>query len=263
MSFSIVTAFYDINRSKWNTVFSRPNSEYFQYFEYYFNIPNDLIVFLDKRYEDEYNIILKKYNKNNISCILIDEEWLSNNIWCWKLLEKEEKIMKDPNYISIVKHRYHHPEHSEPLYTMINHAKIDFVNYAINNNLIKNDIIAWSDFGLFRHGIPPKNEFDINKLNPYRINFMHDNEILSIDNDIKYTLIQAQSTFIGGFWIGHKQLLIEYQKLYHEILLEFQSMNIADDDQHIILRIYFKKPELMELHFFTGNPMPFSYFQKD
>jgi len=42
--------------------------------------------------------------------------------------------------------------------------------------------------------------------------------------------------------------MAEYQALYHETLEYFQDNNIADDDQHLALRCYFKNPNLFKLH---------------
>jgi hypothetical protein len=38
--------------------------------------------------------------------------------------------------------------------------------------------------------------------------------------------------------------------LYHEILNYFQNtLNIVDDDQHLVLQCYFKNPSLFTMHY--------------
>lgn len=39
-----------------------------------------------------------------------------------------------------------HPENMKPLYNIITHSKIDFVNYG----LVKTKYMAWCDFGYYK-----------------------------------------------------------------------------------------------------------------
>jgi hypothetical protein len=80
--------------------------------------------------------------------------------------------MESDYYRSLVNERIisGNPENIYADYNAINHSKIDFICYAINNNLINRDaFICWSDFGYFNsilHNNPseyPINHIDITK----------------------------------------------------------------------------------------------------
>ncbi len=60
-----VSAFYDINRSKWNTIYTRPLESYMDGFIFLANnITYDLIVFIEEKHLKQLTnkIIKKKYN---------------------------------------------------------------------------------------------------------------------------------------------------------------------------------------------------------
>jgi GR25 family glycosyltransferase involved in LPS biosynthesis len=98
----------------------------------------------------------------------------------------------------------------------------------------------------------PTRLLDTNNFDLSRINYSLINPISENDFDINYTLIQAPEV-IGGFWfLGSKNVLLSYQQLYMETFLEFQNNNIADDDQHLVLQCYKKKPELFN---FFNKPL--------
>ena len=70
---TIVTAFFPINRDNWSE-FSRSNQKYYDWFEFWANIQNDLIVYTDqesKKYVED--IRIKKYGRKNTKIIVIDD----------------------------------------------------------------------------------------------------------------------------------------------------------------------------------------------
>jgi hypothetical protein len=255
MTFTIVTAFFDIGRGDWNDEFNRSTDLYFMGFQEYLNLSYNIVLYLDSRYYDKYIKLINLYPNRikDIKLILIDEVWLFNNIWCWKLLDKETYIMQDPTFKLYLKNRSNFPEHKYPKYTLINHAKIDFIMNAIENNLINTDLIAWSDFGNFLYHKPYQSRpFDINKINKNKINVCIMNELDENDKNIFYTLAHAPEKMTGTFWIGPIIKMAEYQQIYHNILTIFQNNMIADDDQHIMIHCYLSQPELFQLHNFKN-----------
>ena len=252
MSFTIVTAFFDIGRENW-TISPRSINDYFINFEGYFHQPYKQILFLDDKYIDKLNELRAKYkNDTHLTVIPINEVWLKNNIWCWNLLERETQIMNSEYFKNLIKHRNTVPETVFPKYTLINHAKIDFICYSIKNNLINDELIAWSDFGCCK--IPENlfRVFDFNKIDKNKINICLYNDLDIKDTDIIYTILNAPVKVTGGFYIGNKSLFNDYQQLYHKILLYFQHNDLADDDQHIMLRCYYEYPSLFKLHNMHG-----------
>jgi hypothetical protein len=260
-----VTLFYDIGRDNWNNIFKRSFEDYYGAFEPYINLFNKdtcngdkLIVFIDKNYCD---ILKDRIKGSNIFLISIDNNFMSN-LYCWKKINKEREIMNDENFKKLVAWRISCPEHSFPEYTLINHSKIDLICWLIDN-FSEFNYYAWVDFGFFKNkDLIPSNLIDINKLELNTINYTLINPIDEYDNDIFYTLKYAPEKIGGFFFFGRTDKLLEYQKLYHEVFDWFQSLNIADDDQHLVLQSYFKNHKLFTLHCLYGWHKAFIHFQK-
>ena len=243
-----ITSFIDINRATWSQ-FTRSFEDYYRSFEPFFKLfdsriceSDNLIVFIDNRH---YSFLHKKMIQlpyiTNITLISISV----NDLPKWNYIEREFEIMNDINFISKLGNRAHFPEHNYPEYTLINHSKIDLICLAMEKYEKKNKYFAWVDFGYFskEENIPIR-LLDINKLDKDKINYSLINPIEKQDFDINYTLLNAPEV-VGGFWFfGSKEAMISYQKLYMDVFLEFQDNCIADDDQHLVLQCYYKKPDL-------------------
>jgi hypothetical protein len=262
-----VSLYYDINRNNWTT-FRRSFDDYLRHFEPFINLfdkdkcgDDIMVIFIDKKCEQ--NLKDKLTENTRIQLIGIDETFM-NELPMWKTIEREREIMNDSSFKIILGKRHIFPEHNYPEYTLINHCKIDLICYLINLNIIEQSYYAWVDFGFFKvQEHIPKNLININNFNLETINYTCINEIDTKDQDVIYTLQNAPEKIGGFFFFGRKDKLLEYQKLYHETLDWFQNeLNIADDDQHLALQCYFKRPELFTLHLHYGWHRVFRFFEK-
>lgn len=259
MSLCIVTAFLDIGRQNWST-FQRSIVQYFNNFLPYTRFSNEIIVFIDDTHVD----ILRKLcsKSNNIKIIPINRQWMKDNIHGYKYLDKEDEIMKSTKFQELIRHRIHHPECSKPEYNIMQHCKIDFVCYVINNNMSQSKYYAWSDFGYFQ--IPnriPERPLDLNKFDLNRVNFQAINNLTSQDADIMYTLTKAPERIGGFFYLGNIPALLKYQELYHKICQDFYNIGIVDDDQHIMIQSVFREPDLFKVWNLGGWHLVYNYFQ--
>jgi beta-1,4-mannosyl-glycoprotein beta-1,4-N-acetylglucosaminyltransferase len=257
---TIVTAFYDIGRDNWNN-YNRSVDYYFESFYNYFKLDYQMVIFIDERYMK--NFIIK--NKNKIF-IPINQAFLENNIHAWKNLNKDHLIINSDEYKKLINHR-NSPETIYSEYNCINHAKIDFLNFALP--FIKTDFICWSDFGyhssILQNDLKnfPTDILDISKFNIQKINMFVCKEIPNYYDPVD-TLVNAPDIFTGSFYGLPVSLLSEFQKLYHESVDELYSLGISDDDQHILLRCFYKKPELFEIYLSKDKwPEALVYFQKN
>lgn len=259
MSICLVSAFLDIGRSNWDH-FRRSNEQYFNNFFPYTKIQHDMIVFID----DKYINILKKICSSaaHITIIPINRKWMEENIHAYQQLNRETEIMQSDKFKYLIKHRLNHPECSVPEYNIMQHAKIDFLAHVINNKLTEHKYLAWTDFGYFQNPnrIPSKS-LDLSKFDLEKINFQAMNDISLQDKDIIWTLINAPEKIGGFFYLGHSDILLEYQKLYHSIYKEFHDNNIVDDDQHIMIQCVFRKSELFKIWNLRAWHMIYLYFQ--
>ena len=101
------------------------------------------------------------------------------------------------------------------------------------------------------------------KICPDNLTFFLRNKLEKNDEDVIHTLVNAPEKFTGSFFAGPTNLMLKLQLLYHESLNELYINNISDDDQHIYLRCYLKKPEIFKLYLNSEKwPCGLNYFQK-
>lgn len=283
-----ITAFYDIGRDKWQKS-SRTINNYIFSFLQFIQTKKNIIAFIDDRYiyhpylENYLNNIYKntdeqksdeqKSYKQKPKFIPINKEWLLKNSESWKKNHISEKIMKSSEYQSLLYSRIKegHPENISSDYNTINHAKVDFIKYAIDNEYVKDtDFVCWIDFGYYGSVFKnnpfnyPHSDIDIHKFDLSKLNFCLKNKITEKDCDIIYTLTNAPIIFTGGFFAGTVQLMKLLYVLYHECLDYFYENNISDDDQHIYLQCFLKNPDIFQLYLSPDRwPEAPVFFQKD
>jgi hypothetical protein len=248
-----VTAFYDIGREKWEQ-FSRSLDKYMENFIPLLKLfdrattSRELIIFIDERHLEKVEKLVRENIRKElleycVRIIPISERFLTQNIPVWSRLKREEEIMNSSEYQTLFSHRLNYPEQKYPKYTLINHAKIDFVNYAINISFSR--YFCWLDFGYNPDGA--MDLLDVSKFPEEKITYILLSQLQPQDFDRIYTIMFSYERVGGGFFFGGKSVMKKYQKLYHEIHRKFQDNNLADDDQHFVIQSYKENPELFNL----------------
>ena len=261
MSLCIVTAFLDISRDSWTT-FQRSVDQYITNFLRYKILSHEIIVFIDNKYFSRLESLTQNFL--NIKLIPIDRDFMKTHLYSYNQLQREQEIMGSEKFKELVKHRLKHPECSKPEYNIIQHCKIDFVCHVINNDLTQAEYLCWSDFGYFQHpSLVPSSDLDLTKFNLEKVNFVCVDWLRKEDSNIMYTLTQAPPRVEGGFFLGRRDKLLEYQQLYHKVYNYFHSIGIVDDDQHIILQCYFRDTTKFNLLVIPARSSTFLYFQKN
>jgi hypothetical protein len=245
MKICYVTAYLELNREGWSS-FARPFEVYLANFtrilETLFDSDNQLVAFVDEKRFEQITRLIPRCSAS-IVLIPINRAYMEANVHVWSLLPREVEIMSSPEYKRLLSHRLMYPEHSNPEYTMINHAKIDFV--ALATRLTSANILCWVDFGYVNF---PKEPLDLSRFDLGAINYTVINPIDEKDSDVMYTMLNAPER-VGGFtFLGGRNKIFEYQKLYHDQLSLLQRCNLADDDQHLVLRCYFAVKGLFKFH---------------
>ena len=255
---TLVTAFFDIGRSNWDK-YTRSVEYYINSFYNYLKLPYKMVVFMDSRYHLHVN--------SNVTIIPIDLEFLEKNVDSWKYINMEDSIMKSENYKKLLGQRIKNgnPENIYPVYNIINHSKVDFLELALP--YIKTNFVCWTDFGyhssiLRNEYTYPINDLDINRFNVSKINTFLVNKVSF--HEPGYILQNAPDIFTGSFYGLPVKMVKTFKELYHNCLNELYQMSISDDDQHILLRCYYKNPDLFELHIQKEGQWPeaLAYFQK-
>jgi hypothetical protein len=265
MAICYTTAFLDISRDKWS-LFRRTAEEYIDSFAQLLKMFNKstndcLIVYADSNHIEK---IKKTVDNPNIETIPIfwikpgdsKDSDLRTFSPLWNRLDEEIKVCHSFQYTNLMKsfNRLQFPEHNNPLYTLINHAKLDFVNNSIDLTNNKYSLYAWIDFGYA--GRTPNNipETPLNPalFDPSKVTYTLVSPLNENDNLLYYTLQYAPERICGAFFVGGGNAIKKYQQLYHQIHLNLLRKNVIDDDQHIALRCYFADPSLFHLENLGG-----------
>lgn len=268
---TLVTAFYDIGRSDWKSAwFNRKSEEYLKSFETFLNYDYQMIIFVDdKHYDALTKMIAASEYASSKKLIRINETWMQENIWAWSRLDRETEIMNSVEYKSLIPNRIAmgYPENVNPKYTIITHSKIDFVGYAIDNELCSTDLVMWIDFGYFHNKLEPKHiphkKIATEKFNWDTINLCGMNPIDESDRDVIATLKTAHVKICAYLFAATKVNMKKFQTMCHDALLFYQENGIADDEQAVWLHCYFTEKSFFSIHLFSEWHLGLKYFSRN
>jgi protein YibB len=246
---SIVTSFFDIGRGEWTPdkglphYLERKTETYLERFGYLAQLENEIIIFTSEELAPK----IAKYragkeDKTKIVVMNLQETFAH-------VREIIVKIQQDPEF----KNRIHpsqikNPEYWNADYVLVTDLKAFFVDYAIKQNLVSNDMVSWIDFGYCRSmkNIPESKlwtyDFDPNKIHLFSYK-EYKNE-----KSIEEIVLSNDVYILGAKVVAHKNLWPKMSALMDESFRRFESANIVDDDQGLWLLSYIMQPNLFELH---------------
>ena len=241
MSIIFTTAYKNINRKSWNH-YGRTNEAYFDGFiNLASNIKYKLVVYVE---DDINNELLQKMNFGS-NIIFINMQTIDT--FYNQFLESDRKIINSEEYKRLIPDgRKINPEHIYSEYNLINHSKINFLK---NTSIIfpEYDYYSWIDFGTINFNIgniPKIVNFDM--LSPKIIY-----HCLQPPPTVRRTEVDMLRTddifFTGSSFIVYKDLIGEFESIYKNKIIEWQSKGITDDDQNLVYQIYYDHPELFQI----------------
>lgn len=244
---TIVTAFFDIGRGDWTPdkglphYLHRTNKTYIERFLRLCRLRNDIIVITSKAIMPEL-IWLTQNIKTNITFMEFDLSVFSDR------REQIQKIQKSQEFQSNIDPRQRkNPEYWDPDYVLVTDLKPYFVDYAIKNNQINTDLIAWIDFGYCRSdsNIPKSKEwkYEFNKEKIHLFNYKeYDNK------PIQKIMFENDVYILGAKAVATKENWSILSDTFRECQNLMMSMNVVDDDQGFWLMAAIKLSNIVELH---------------
>jgi hypothetical protein len=225
---TLVSAFY-IFKSKFHV------NKYLEWIQNFMKIKSNRIIFTNKDtlpYIQQFDI-----TKNTIYIIVEIPDFLTskyNEIW-------EKQIELD-----------HEEYHTINLYK-IWAEKSEFLRKAIELNHYSTDYFVWCDVGCFRNQSRihefvnwPKSNKIKDKVIFLQIDHIRMREMknpYNIDNRFKFV-----SRIGGGIIAGHKDKLLQWHKLYFDMLQQFFDKGVfAGKDQNVYAFVILQNPGLIEL----------------
>jgi len=234
-----ITAFKDINRKDWKH-YERTNETYLRYFyNLAKNINYKLIVYVEENIK---NIILKNITLNEN---IIIKDLNEVNTFYSKFIDNGRKIIKNKEYTEKIPHyRNWLPEHLYAEYNLITNSKINFVGHT--KKLYPDYLFyTWIDFGRQNEDIIniPKN-INFNLIPLDKITFYCINETPAIRLQEEEMLKSNTVYFLGSSFIIPNFLIEKIETLWENKLIDWEKKLLTDDDQNVILQIYYDNPEL-------------------
>ena len=245
---TIVTAFFDIGRGDWSSdkglpgYLQRTTDTYMERFGYLAELDNQMIIYTS---EDQVKTIAKlRKGKEDKTKIIIQH--FPDMFPVFR--EKIERIQKDENYLKQINpNQIRNPEYWSVDYVLVNLLKSHFVNDAINNGYVDNDMVSWLDFGYCR---------DIETLNgitswsyPFNPNKIHFFDFRDYQGQpIQYIIANNLVHMFGAKIVASKAKWESLQELIFGAFNNLTMANLVDDDQTLMLLAYLYNPEIFELH---------------
>lgn len=256
---SICTAFFDIGRSTWTPDKGFPHylhrsvETYIERFTYLLQLETDIVVFTSLDLVDKLKSISsdRKYKTTVIPIDLSDYSDIKAQII---------EIQNDSRFLDKINiNQIKNPEYWNPDYVLVTNLKAYFVALAIEQNLVKEDMVAWIDFGYCRSAsnIPNsktwKYNFDPEKIHLFSYKPYDGTPILEIiaNNDVY---------ILGAKVIAHKNLWSILNKLMIDSRNQLFEQNFVDDDQGLWLISSLRSPELFELHTIPDHQLGYDPF---
>ena len=263
-SITIVTAFFDIGRGDWSTEkghsshLLRNNQTYLSYFENLAKLDNEMVIFT---FEEMKPYINKLRRNKPTRIIVIDLETKFRS-----LLDNIKSIINSNDFKSQIpdKHKLN-PEYWSEKYVLVTNLKTYFVNKAIEDFDLSNDLVAWVDFGYCRDhttllGINNW-YYPFDNLHVHFFTLTKDKFFLVFNNPkfpntkdkVLSAILNNRAVIIGGVTVANQNIWKEFFNVVRNCQEELFQKNIVDDDQGVYLMCHLKQPNLFKFHYLGKN----------
>jgi hypothetical protein len=247
--YTLVTGFWDINRDRWGTYYSRPVTKYFENFKRICSLYNDMVVYIDpKYYNDVVKMVatLKVLGRTRI--IPLNYEQLDG----YKYERNIQSIMDSDEFKQGLADPFV-PEVTQPAYDVVIWSKVSLLKKTLDENPHGYDCtfgVAWLDFGIHSHMLPDNylNTFLIGPgLKSSRVQMMYRSLPLPEDSDIKTFFKSHTNRITAPFISGTKETITEFYDLEQKIIKEALELGVVDCEQSVYAIAYLRRPLLFKL----------------
>lgn len=238
-----VTAFKALGRESWKH-WARPNDNYFQNFRNLLTrLKYDLVVFIENSLAEKVRETILEVPGAADRVTVMDYSAVDSFIA--KHLAAERACMQGGLVQSLTAHRRDCPETYIAEYTLVNHSKINFVRHAQAAQPGR-DFYAWVDFGMCNDPVITFPLLDLDEL-PDRVMY---NTLRQppVGRPDERALLQTGDVFLtGDSFIVPAALVETLERRWEGKLLEWQRQGLADDDQSLVLQLYYDDPKMFFL----------------
>lgn len=242
MSYTIVTAFFNINRGQWNT-YARPVDSYLYNGIRMLSLDDNMVIYIEPQYVDFVWAHREKYrNKTKVIPMKIEE------LACYKYKDQIQSIMEDPFFKQGLVDPVC-PEVTKPLYDVIMWSKVPLVMKTIENNPFNSTHFVWLDFGIHIHMLKDEmlNKPLLTKVSD-KMKFLCRSQPCCQDLDIVRFYKSHTNRFAGTMFTGSGANFRMFDKYLEEEIQDCLNKKVVDCDQSLFSVTYLKHPEIFELY---------------
>lgn len=159
-------------------------------------------------------------------------------------IDTHTRVMESLDYKSLVQGR-DNPEYRVPEYNIVNHNKVEFIKRAHAMTLGEYSHYAWIDFGFQRTRIDMNQKFDWGKLESDTIHY----DVMYIPDKVEEPRAMTRQEIIrGSMFVCPASLVLWFYEAYRDMVYNFLSQGVVDDDQVIVSHVYIKNKDKFTLH---------------
>lgn len=228
---TIVTAFFDIGSfGKGNPNKVLTLNTYLHWATTFRYLQNPLVVYTDSRKFLDTMKALRSKLSDKTKLLLIDR----NSSWAFQ----KRDIIKD--IYAIEGYPKYYPNTVVPEYSCAMHAKYDVVSRAIKENYFHTKYFAWLDVGLFRDEVNNTRNFILQLPESFNASKIAVDLVFKapMNTDISRIFLRKMDWVCGCFFLGERNLLLQYTEQYKKAVDYFLSRKLMNSDQQVLYAMY-------------------------
>ncbi|EEC2537148.1 protein YibB, partial [Salmonella enterica] len=254
-SITLVTAYFDIGRSQWTSQngfaprIERTTDNYMTWFSNLAQLENSMVIFTSPDLKPR----IEEIRRGKSTTIVT----LDFNKKFHHIRSRIASIQSDITFkLRTPIEQRGNPEYLSADYVLLCNLKTYFVNRAIRQGVIKDDMAAWIDFGYCRDTDTTNG---IKKWSwPFNKEKMH---LFTIRRGLKLETLESvfncmssnRVYIIGGVLVGTLEKWQEFYRLVWCCQKKVLRENTVDDDQGIFLMCYYYRPDMIKLNYLGKN----------
>lgn len=242
---TLVTAFFDIGRGEFkNSIWSRSNEQYLNYFKFWAGMDNELVVYTESKFKERILEIREKLGLKEKTKIIINDnifEMESTIYQRMKLISENRAFCGSRFYPNAVSNGADYD------YVML--MKYWCLNDAVQKGYAK-EMIAWFDFGFNHGGAYYTNPEDF--AFTWKYDFSNKIHLFALSNPDKVNSLEQMQLqcdcIMGCLIVLPEQACSELWTYVKKAMEALLMMDCIDDDQQLLLMAYRERPDLFEIH---------------
>jgi hypothetical protein len=263
---TIVTGIWDLKRDTLTDGWNRSFQHYLNNLEKLMKTPENMIIFIEKQYED---FVWQHRTKENTFVITKELDWFKNN---GDLYDKIQKIRLNPDWYNQSGWLPDSTQAKLEMYNPVVMSKVFLLNDASILDPFNSSHLIWVDGGLTNtvHEGYFWHDKVIQKLDKYFdkfsfVCFPYDGKVeihgFRYDKICEYSGEEVERVARGGIFGGPKHLISDINRIYYDILNNTLSNGYMGTEESIFTIMTYKYPEFINYYEIESNGLLGTFFE--